>query len=88
MKRARRYASPSEGSIIEPCYSISRASEMIGIGRHTLKLWLLELGLVLPPVRLGSRQMIPESVLEQLIAKKAPRTNWALLRTQNKRIAS
>jgi DNA-binding transcriptional MerR regulator len=72
---------------LERCYSISRAAKSIGISRHTLKLWLLEIGLVLPPVRLGSHQMIPESVLEQLIAKKAPRTNWALLRTQTKRSA-
>lgn len=73
--------------MIEKCYSISRAAKSIGIGRNTLRRWLLEIGQVLPPVRLGSRQMIPESVLEQLIAKKAPRTNWALLRTQTKRSA-
>jgi predicted site-specific integrase-resolvase len=71
--------------MIERCYSLSRAAETIGVERHTLKRWLLELGLVLPSVRRGSHQMIRESDLERLIEKKGPRTNWALLRSPSKR---
>lgn len=71
--------------MIERCYSLSRAAEAIGVGRDTLKRWLLELGLVLPAVRRGSHQMIRESMLERLIEKKCPRMNWALLRSPSKR---
>lgn len=71
--------------MIERCYSLSRAAETLGVARHTLKRWLLELGLVLPQVRRGSHQMIRESDLERLIEKKGPRTNWVLLRSPSKR---
>lgn len=70
--------------MIERCYSISAAAKSIGVERHTLKRWLLEIGLVLPEVRRGSRQMIRESDLERVIAKRAPRTNWNLLRSPSK----
>lgn len=72
--------------MIERCYSLSKAAEVIGVDRYTLKCWLLEIGLVLPEVRRGSHQMIRESDLERVIAKRAPRTNLALLSTPSKRI--
>ena len=71
--------------MIERCYSLSRAAKTLGIGRAALKRYLLELGLVLPPVRQGSHQMIPESVLERLMEKRGPRVNYALLRSPGKR---
>lgn len=70
---------------VERCFSISKAAKSIGVERHTLKRWLLEIGLVLPEVRRGSRQMIRESDLERVIAKRGPHVNYKLLRTRSQR---
>lgn len=71
--------------MIERCYSLRRAAQIIGIDREVLRRWLLEIGLVLPEVRQGSHHLIRESDLERLLDKKGPRTNWALLRSPRKR---
>lgn len=71
--------------MIERCYSLSEAARVIGVSKLRLKLYLLEIGLVLAPVRRGSKNLIRESDLERLLDKKGPRTNWALLRSPSKR---
>lgn len=72
--------------MIERCYGLRRAAEIVGVNRETLKRWLrVDLGLVLPRVTRGSRVMIRESDLNRLIDKRGPRTNWVLLRSPSKR---
>ena len=71
---------------LEKCYSISRAAELIGVDRRTLKRLLMEeLQMVLPPIRRGKHQMIRESILERLMDKAGPKVNYALLRVPSKR---
>jgi hypothetical protein len=58
---------------IERCFSLRKAAKVLGVGKTQLKRMLLvELQLVLPEVMRGSRQMIPESVLQRLIEKIGP----------------
>lgn len=72
--------------MLEKCYSISRAAEQLGVDRRTLKRLLMEeLQMVLPPIRRGRHQMIPESLLERLIQKTSPHVDYKLLRVPSKR---
>jgi len=65
---------------MERHFSLRKAAKEIGVDRHTLKLWLTEIAIVLPPVRRGSKVLIRESDLERVMRKRTARSDWSLLR--------
>lgn len=71
---------------LEKCFSLRKAASILGVNRNTLKRMLMtELGLVLPELSKGHKNMIRESTLEKLINCSGPHTDFRLLRTPSKR---
>lgn len=57
--------------MIEKHYSLSGAAKLIGIERRALKKWLrIDLGIVIPRVRRGSKVLIRERDLQRIIEKR------------------
>jgi predicted site-specific integrase-resolvase len=65
---------------LEQMYSLSRAAKLVGVQRHTLKLWLAAEAIVLPAVPQGSKVLIKQSDLERVVRKRTARADWSLIR--------
>lgn len=71
---------------LEKCYSLRKAAKILGVSRKSLKkMLLLDLALELPNLSRGQRNFIRESVLERLINKRSPKTNFMILRSPRAR---
>ena len=62
---------------IERHYSLTQAAKMIGVRRQTLKLWLAECAIVLPQLPRGSKVMLRESQIQQVLRKREAKADWA-----------
>lgn len=65
---------------LERHYSLSQAARVIGVSRVTLKKWLAEEAMILPPMNRGERALIRESDLENMLRRRRVTPNFALLR--------
>jgi len=65
---------------LERHYSLSEAARLIGVRRHTLKVWLAECAIVLPEVARGSKVMLRESQIQQVLRKREAKADWSLVR--------
>lgn len=69
--RDRSHEVKRETRTLEKRYSLTAAAKVIGIKRQTLKLWLRhDLGILIPPVRRGTKVLVSERDIERLIAKR------------------
>lgn len=56
--------------MMERHHSLRSGARLIGVDRETLKDWLRRAGILLPPVRRGSRLMIAESDILKVVAER------------------
>jgi hypothetical protein len=67
--------------LIERRYSLRRAAHLLGLHHHTLKLWLqIDLGMVFPRARRGSKFLLREADIEAVVRKHSPQIDWKRLR--------
>jgi len=65
---------------LEKMYSLSQAAKLVGVHRHTLKLWLAADAILLPSVDRGGKVLIRESDVERVVRKRLATADWSLLR--------
>ena len=67
--------------MIERHYSLSKAAELLGVNRTTLRRWLeVDLGLAFPDVRQGSKMLVSESNIQAVVRKHSPKVDWKLVK--------
>lgn len=64
----------------ERLQSLSKWAREVGVARVTLKHWLAAEAIVLPYVARGSKVLIRESDIEQVVHKRLATADWSLLR--------
>jgi predicted site-specific integrase-resolvase len=65
---------------LERRYSLSEAAKIVGVRRHTLKLWLAQCAIVLPRLPRGSKVMLRESQIEMVLRKREAKSDPTLFR--------
>lgn len=65
---------------LERHYSLNQAAKLVGVQPKTLKMWLAECAIVLPEVARGSKVMLRESQIQQVLRKREAKADWSLIR--------